>query len=464
MRVLTICIVVMIVVSSRLSAQTFPVETIVENGTNRINLVFLSDGYKADELDEYIDDVKDVMDDIFKQSPFKEYKNYFNVYAIKVPSNESGADHPQNTTDSDCAPVPVMSVDNYFGSTFDYAGIHRLLVPMENAKIASVLADNFPLYDQAFVLVNTSYYGGSGGTYATSSTNTASSEVSIHEIGHSFAFLADEYWIPSQGEAPNRTQNSNRSTIRWKNWLGSNGIDVFEYQPGAGWYRPHQNCKMQVLNVPFCSVCKEAFVERFHAYIDPFLGYSPIEQDFVFVEPIELSLDLLQPTGNTLSITWKKDGEEITGNKDQDKMMVTGASLHFDNNVFEAIIIDTTALTRSDAHKTNHVNHITWTITSNNVTGVEVTSSKEEYDVMAYPNPVLDHFNFEYSLPKNSQVQVSVLDANGKRLRKLVDEKQLPGKHSYDIRAADAGMNAAGIYYITLNINGIKIIDKIFRQ
>lgn len=465
MRVL-ICCVGFVLLSTCVFAQEFDVETIFENGDKnyRINLVFLSDGYQESELDEFVDDVNKVLDDMFDQTPFKEYKTYFNAYAIKVPSNQSGADHPQNTTDSDCAPVPVLSVDNYFGSTFDEGGIHRLLVPKNTAAIADVLSEYFPTYDQAFILVNSPYYGGSGGHYATSSTNEASSEVSIHEIGHSFAFLADEYWIESQGEAPNRTQQSTASTVKWKNWVGSNSIGVFEYEPGAGWYRPHQNCKMRFLDVPFCAVCKEAFVERIHTFVNPFIDFSPVEAEFELNEgSIDLSLELLPPNPNTLKITWKKNGNEMKGNKNQDQITLPSSILHLETNTIEAIIMDTTVLTRSNSHTTNHVYSVTWTITNNNFTGIEVTSAKAEYEISMYPNPITDHFNLSYSLPKDSQVSISFSDISGKRVKKLVNEKQHPGKHTYQLQASDLNMNASGIYYLNLTINGIQVVEKLLR-
>ena len=84
-----------------ISAQIFDIETIKFSGDNdkRINLVILSEGYQEVELNQFISDATAFSNDMFSQSPFLEYANYFNVYAIKVPSNESGADHPGTATD-----------------------------------------------------------------------------------------------------------------------------------------------------------------------------------------------------------------------------------------------------------------------------------------------------------------------------------------------------------------------------
>jgi hypothetical protein len=106
---------------------------------------------------------------------------------------------------------------------------------------------------------------------------------------------------------------------------------------------------------------------------------------------------------------------------------------------------------------------VTWTIATNNITGVEVTSAKSEYEIVMYPNPVVDKFNLSYSLPKESQVSIFVSDINGKRVKKLVNEKQHPGKHLYDLNTSDLNMNASGVYILNLFINGIQVTEKLIR-
>ncbi len=216
-----------------LVGQTFPVTAIVNNGANDkyINFVMLGDGYKSNQQSTFITDATNITSDLFSQSPFLEYKNFFNVYAIEVPSNESGADHPGTATDVIEPAFAIQDVDNYFGSTFDAFGIHRLLVPMNSANVHSVLANNFPAYDQVMVIINSPHYGGSGGWLASTSTNAAANEIAIHEIGHSFAGLADEYWAGDQyaNEKPNMTQESNPSLVKWKNWMNINNVGIYPY-------------------------------------------------------------------------------------------------------------------------------------------------------------------------------------------------------------------------------------------
>jgi hypothetical protein len=458
-----------LICSGFVSAQEFDKQIIFENGPpeQRINLVFLPDGYLTGDMTKFITDVNNVVNEIFGQSPFKEYKPYFNVYAVLVPSNQSGARHPQTSLNSDCAPIPqVNSVDNYFGSTFDFGGIHRLLVPLNESKIASVLADNYPLYDQAFVLVNSPHYGGSGGDVATASTNNSSSEVAIHEIGHSFAELADEYWADGyEHEAPNMTQESNSSLVKWKNWVGTSSVGVYPYEGHPTWFRPHQNCKMRILNVPFCAVCRETFVERIHRLVDPIISYSPEETDFEIQEGgIDFSVDLIAPIPNTFRIQWIRNGEELSVSKDQPELYLSVNSLATGVNSIKVQMVDTTTLTRSTSHFQTHVYEIEWTITTDNITGIEINSVRAEYEIEIYPNPVADQLTVSYSLPNHAKVNIDLVSAEGKRLKTLVNEKQAPGTHTYTLSSSQLNMNTSGLYELVLSVDGSKLVEKLIRN
>ena len=95
--------------------------TIVNNGdpANRVDLAILGDGYTADELGKYADDVQQVVQSLFAEEPFREYQRYFNVHRIDVISNESGADHPERN--------PSVFRDTALDATYNCAGIQRLI-------------------------------------------------------------------------------------------------------------------------------------------------------------------------------------------------------------------------------------------------------------------------------------------------------------------------------------------------
>jgi hypothetical protein len=80
-----------LVVNFTAQSQEFAVDTIMRNGKpwELLNFTFVSEGYRQKEMDKFISDVNRISDYLFTQNPLKEYKNYFNVYAIKVPCNWS---------------------------------------------------------------------------------------------------------------------------------------------------------------------------------------------------------------------------------------------------------------------------------------------------------------------------------------------------------------------------------------
>lgn len=359
-----------IILSQFSFSQVFDVETILESGSNesRINLVILSDGYQSHELNQFVTDATNFSNDLFNETPYKEYKNYFNVHVIKVPSNMSGANHPGTATDVTEPEHPIQIVDNYFESTFDAYGIHRLLVSNSN-KAINVLASNFPTYDLAMVLVNTPYYGGSGGPIAVSSLHASSSEIAIHELAHSFVDLKDEYYAGDvyAKEGINMTQETNQNDVKWANWVGQNNIGIYQYCCGgnsADWYHPSQNCKMQYLNSPFCSVCTEGTIEVIHSLTSPIDSYLPDSAETINLSaPIPFSISTIAPIPNTLSVEWTLNGTVIDNS--EFSTLISPSDLVTGNNQLQATIEDSTSLLKIDNHETIHNETILWNIDYN---------------------------------------------------------------------------------------------------
>lgn len=136
--------------------------------------------------------------------------------------------------------------------------------------------------------------------------------MAIHEIGHSFPGLADEYEIGGQGERPNRTTDTNPATVKWKNWLGVNGIGIYDIGVG-GWQRPHQACKMRYLGVafPFCAVCREAFINKIYALVTPIYDFLPATAMLTVSATTNFSATLTLPIPNTLTTEWKLNGGSL---------------------------------------------------------------------------------------------------------------------------------------------------------
>ena len=338
---------------SILLSDNFPVKNIIINGNNedRINIVFLGDGYTQNEMENYIEDVYEVTDGLFSSPPYSNYQNHFNVYAIEVPSNESGTDHPGTASDCGNEINNVFYADTYFDSTFDNGDTHRALVINNTFAAYTVLADNTPDWDIVFMMVNTTMYGGTGGTFATFSRNQLSIEIAIHEIGHSFAGLSDEYWAGFQfaNENVNMTQNIDPTTIVWNQWLYDNGVGIYQYEsPGNEWHRPHQDCKMRYLETPFCSVCSEHTIRTIYSILDPIGNYLPQYSNISLSSNGSeyFQINPIPTIPNTIEVNWFLNDDIIFGNTNQ---IIFDASIYNPGDyTLKASCKDTTNLVRSD--------------------------------------------------------------------------------------------------------------------
>lgn len=370
-------------------AQRYAIDTLQYQGTDQkvVNLVILGDGYTQAQLTDFEEDAKRFTDYFFQTEPFRQYSNYFNVFAVKTPSPESGAAHACSA--SDCVhghtdlskyparfnkftkkyPVPVASPNTIFGSSFDNGGLHRLVVPQKYRVIDQVLKDHIPNYTQVVILVNSPFYGGSGGKYATATVNFMSNDIAVHEIGHSFSILADEYWAGNQYaiEGPNRSQESDPTKVPWKHWVGTQGIGVYAYG-GTGskstWFRPHEFCKMQYLVAPFCAVCQEVFVETIHQKTNPIVATLPVESKLIDADSSMsvFTLKLLKPSPNTLDVKWYLN--DLLIDQNIDSIYLNVGMLQLGDNQLKAVVKDTTSLVRIDDHH-SHQYEAVWSITNN---------------------------------------------------------------------------------------------------
>ncbi|MFD0989918.1 M64 family metallopeptidase [Mariniflexile jejuense] len=448
------------------SAQIFDTETIKTAGDNdkRINLVILSEGYQTSELAKFKTDATNFTNELFNQSPFKEYANYFNVHIIKVPSNESGADHPGTATDVTEPASPLRFVDTYFNATFDSFGYHRLLfyeidgnyANNTQAKIHAVLAANFPTYDQALILVNSTVYGGSGGEFPMASLATNANEIAIHELGHSFFNLKDEYYAAGyEGEAINMTQQNNPSLVKWKNWININNIGVFPYGSSgiaATWYRPHENCKMRYLSVPFCAVCKEGIVEKIHSLQSPINSYSPVSNAITSPSfPLDFQLNLIKPTPNTLKSKWVLNNVDFAS--DVDGISILETDLNIGMNTLSVSVIDETTLLKVNNHDTFHVYTVTWTIDNSSLGIKNITSEIANYNISMFPNPTNTYVNFKFESETDTKMKVDIISLDGKKIKSI-------SITNYQTNQIDISNLSTGIYLTNFFSGNILIASK----
>jgi len=193
----------------------------------KVDVVILSEGYTKKEEKKFKSDLDRFTRIFFNQEPYKSYKNNFNIYGVFKPSEESGTDEPR-------AGIYKNTVLN---STFNSLGSERYLLTEDN-KTMRDMAAHVP-YDAIYIMVNHKRYGG-GGIYnffcTFISDNQWSSYIFLHEFGHSFAGLADEYYTSDvaysdfypQGVEPvepNITALLNPPKVKWENLI-TPGIQI----------------------------------------------------------------------------------------------------------------------------------------------------------------------------------------------------------------------------------------------
>ncbi|MBV5314082.1 MAG: T9SS type A sorting domain-containing protein [Prolixibacteraceae bacterium] len=430
-------------------AQTYQVEKIMQNGSPEkfINLVYLSDGFQNSQLGDFVKYAESSGKNMLNDSPFKEYKSYFNLIAIKVPSVESGSDHPR--TAADCPPAsehPTLTANTFFNTTFDSFNIHRLLVANDAAAVYNVITNNFPLFDQKIILANTSFYGGSGGTNSVASLNPAINELVLHENGHAFGNLSDEYWAGENYayENVNMTKESNPKLVRWKNWIGVDGVGVYSYGSSgaqANWYHPHQNCKMQALGNKFCPVCREALALKIlQKFGSPIKSSYPLETKISMnVESLKLKLELYKPIPNTLKTTWLLNGIKFMQNKDS--IFLKALQLQAGINTLTVQVLDTTSLIRDESHPKINTYSVSWSI--ENLT-TENLPEQAMPGLRIYPSPFSNDFTIEYWLD-DQEKSYEIFRSTGQ----LMQQGKFRNKTRIQTRHYDPG-----VYLVKVSING----------
>ena len=248
-----------------------------------VDLAFISEGYKADEMNKFRADVRKLAEMLLSEPPYNEYKNKFNIWAVEAVSEESGTDVPGEN-------IYVNSVLNSTFYTFD---LDRYLTTSD-MKTISDYAGAVP-HDNIVVLINSSRYGG-GGVYnyysGTTTDNIRLKYLFIHEFGHGFAGLADEYFestvsyenfypLDVEPWEPNITTLVNFES-KWKNMISKDTPvptpstdefkDVVGLFEGGGYsakgiYRPKIECIMR-MNTPqgLCPVCQNAIRKMIEFY------------------------------------------------------------------------------------------------------------------------------------------------------------------------------------------------------
>lgn len=251
---------------------------------NKIDIAIVAEGYTEEQQEAFYNDAQIAVESILAHGPFKKYANRFNFVAVASVSRDSDVS----------IPLKGLWRNTALSSHFSTFYSDRYLTTLRQRELHNLLA-RIP-YEHIIILANTYTYGG-GGIYnaytLTTTHHAAFRPVVVHEFGHSFAGLADEYYYDDQyenfyrqGEEPweqNITTLTDFSS-KWKNLLQAdtpiptvsnknNANQVGVYEGGGymskGVYRGFQDCRMKTNEYPrFCPVCQQALCRLIEFYTE----------------------------------------------------------------------------------------------------------------------------------------------------------------------------------------------------
>ena len=274
-------------IRQRNNAPTSRHEYLLKSGPSEecIDVAIVAEGYTADEMDLFLKDARTACDEIFRYEPFSKHKNRFNVVAVMTESKDSGVSVPQDNE------WRTTAINSNFMTFYSPRYLTTNSVHLTHDNLAGIA------YEHLIILANTDTYGG-GGIYNSYTLTTAHhpqfKPVVVHEFGHSFGALADEYFY----DEPDHTAGTYK--LDYEPWeqnitslvdFNSKWADMVKnkqeipteptekreknytvgvYEGGGymtkGMYRPAVVCRMRDNEATqFCPVCQRA-IERIIIY------------------------------------------------------------------------------------------------------------------------------------------------------------------------------------------------------
>jgi hypothetical protein len=263
-------------VSREPRAMPAEVSALLKNGApaNKVDIAVLAEGYTAAQKQKFTSDAKRLVDIFFEHSPFKENKQNFNVSTVFAASPEAGPDDPRAR----------QWRHTPFGMSFNTFDTDRYMMSLENRAIQDA-ASNVP-FEYVIILVNSAKYGGGGifRFYAcTTVDNEQSAYVLVHEFGHAFAQLADEYFTsdvaysdayPAGVEPwePNLTRLLDAPNVKWQPFVEKDtpiptpwdqaGYSKLEEERGKAVQAAKTEAEKQIVRQQYAKLLEEFFAKQ----------------------------------------------------------------------------------------------------------------------------------------------------------------------------------------------------------
>lgn len=235
------------------SKTTFPVQVIHKTGDDKENfvIVIMGDGYTAGQQDQFLEDATQKARGMLTWSPYREYSDRINIYAVQAVSNESGI-----------GVYGGKSPDTYFhvkvygkAPGFTNGGDER--AKALRTELEENYLDEGANVGTIHILCNdTGSYGASVNplfSFSTNSEDNSDGMVMAHETAHSIGGLGDEY--ERYTNKPNMSDTTDPEKIKWSKMLGFRGIGITTAGTDTA-FAPSRECMMRRLGQPFCEVCK----------------------------------------------------------------------------------------------------------------------------------------------------------------------------------------------------------------
>ena len=232
---------------------TFPVHVIHKTGNDKENfvIVIMGDGYTAQQQDQFVKDATQKAQGMLTWSPYKEYSDRINIYAIQTVSNETGISE-----------YGGKSVDTYFhlwlfGKAIGFSNGGDQKAKDLREEMEKKYLDAGASVGTIHILSNTNGdFGASINSlfsFSTNSEDNSSGTAMTHEVSHSIGGLGDEY--ERYTNKPNTSATSDADSIKWSKLLGFRGIGITMAGTETA-FAPSRECMMRWAGQPFCEVCK----------------------------------------------------------------------------------------------------------------------------------------------------------------------------------------------------------------